>query len=85
MRAEVVGSYLAEERWADAVAECEKLLAMEPPDAWKEYLMYIAGSSAARMGRNTEAVAMLQRVIDEFPKGEWALAARSRLAGITAR
>jgi TolA-binding protein len=82
MKAEVAGSYVAEGLNDQVVAECESILAENPPDSWAQYLMYLLGSAQIGMGRNAEAVLTFDRLMEKYPKGEWSEAAEVRVKAL---
>lgn len=79
MKAEVAGSYVAEGRNDQVVAECESILAENPPDSWSQYLMYLLGSAQMDVGQKSEGIATFNQLMETYPRGEWAEAAGSRI------
>lgn len=82
MKAEVAGSYVAEGLNDQVAAECESILAENPPDSWAQYLMYLLGTAQIGTGRNAEAIATFDQLMEKYPKSEWSEAAEVRVKAL---
>jgi TolA-binding protein len=72
--------WVAEKKWARAIAVANDLLAVNPDSPYADQLLFVSASCEERLGRHDRAKAALESLLADYPGSPLVKTARERLA-----